>query len=141
LPIVAAPPTPETGPLLRSRNGYLSKTRIVVVGVHRMTAELIREVYAGQPSTLVERVLTRRVPLVTIAAEHQPDLLITRVEDESLADLDALLKQCPKLTVLAVEADGRRSFLYRLKPHLERLGELSPQTLLAAAREVVPAGS
>jgi Na+-transporting NADH:ubiquinone oxidoreductase subunit NqrA len=86
-------------------------------------------------------VFTRRVPLVTVAEEHRPDLLITAVGDGGVSEIDRVLDRCPKVVILAVEADGRRSFLYRLKPDKEKLGELSPETLLKAARRVVPASS
>jgi hypothetical protein len=115
------------------------KTRIVVVAVRRMTGELIRQVFGSQPGTVVEAVLPRSVTPAEAAAVYDPDLLIVGVENERLDELDALLEERPKLTVLGVIADGRSSFLYRLRPQKEWLGELSPTVLLSAARGALEA--
>jgi hypothetical protein len=45
-----------------------------------------------------------------------------------------LLYRSPRTRVLALDAGGRRAFLYELRPHRTALGELSRESLLAALR-------
>jgi DNA-binding NarL/FixJ family response regulator len=44
----------------------------------------------------------------------------------------AVLTEHPRTTIFAVEDDGRRSFLYELRPHKVPLGEISAAELLEA---------
>jgi hypothetical protein len=114
----------------------LAAIRIVVLDTHRMLGELIGRVFAASDLD-VETHVVRDIPAVAVAEEYQPDLLIAAVDDTQLEQFDEVLAIRPLMTVLAVAGDGRQSFLYRLRPFRERLGELSPETLLAAVRGLV----
>jgi DNA-binding NarL/FixJ family response regulator len=46
-----------------------------------------------------------------------------------------LLVRYPRMKVLGVAAEGRRGFLYELRPHKVPLGELDPKRLLDAIRD------
>jgi DNA-binding NarL/FixJ family response regulator len=54
---------------------------------------------------------------------------------------EELLTEHPRTTVVAIEADGRRSALYRLRPQRTPIGELSPRQLLDVIREAGPCGA
>jgi DNA-binding NarL/FixJ family response regulator len=114
----------------------LSAIRIVVLDTHRMFGELIQRVFAASELD-VETHVVRDIPAVAVAEEYQPDLLIAAVDDPRVEQFDEVFAIRPMMTVLAVVGDGRQSFLYRLRPIRERLGELSPETLLSAVRGLV----
>jgi hypothetical protein len=44
----------------------------------------------------------------------------------------------PRMKILAIVDEGRRAFLFELRPFRVSLGELSPVSLLAAIREAGP---
>lgn len=110
----------------------MNRLRIVVVGLDRMTAELVTFVYGKHADMAVVGCLPMRMPLRVITAEHHPDLLIA-VADSVTGELDELLFDHPRLTVLVVEAHGTGSSLVQLRPHREALGGLAEHTLIAAA--------
>ena len=118
----------------------LNSLRIVVVGLDRMTAELVTLAYDKHADVAVVGCLPVRTPLDTATAEYHPDLLIAMAE--SLAgELDELLFEHPRLTVLAVEDRGTASSLIQLRPQRETLGGLAEDTLISAARAAAPAAS
>jgi DNA-binding NarL/FixJ family response regulator len=74
------------------------------------------------------------------AARTAADLVILGCEEEELLQIGGrLLHVNPDIKVLAVEADGRRAFLYQLRPHKVTLGEVSPGTLVKAIRQAFAA--
>lgn len=73
---------------------------------------------------------------VQTATRTAADLVILGCQEDELTQVgDRLLEVNPRIKVLAVEADGRRAFLYELRPHKVPLGEVSPQTLVRAIRQ------
>jgi hypothetical protein len=80
--------------------------------------------------------------IVTEVVLAEPDLaLVSEVEDADVAvarvdrkAAKALLEARPGLRVVAISADCRQASSLELRPHERRLGELSPELLLAAIR-------
>ncbi len=54
---------------------------------------------------------------------------------------EEVLTKHPRATVVAIEADGRHSALYRLRPQRSPLGELSPRQLLDVIRAAGACGA
>jgi hypothetical protein len=70
-----------------------------------------------------------------IARQTMPDVVILGTDARELEDpWRTLLVDTPGMRFLTVADDGRESFLYELRPYRLALGEVSPQTLLAAVR-------
>lgn len=72
----------------------------------------------------------------TAADESAPaDVVVVSPPDpEHDTETVSLLYRFPRTRVLALDAGGRRAFLYELRPHRTSLGELSRESLLAALR-------
>jgi DNA-binding NarL/FixJ family response regulator len=67
-----------------------------------------------------------------IASRTAPNVVITTASsDQSSIDF---LAENPRTRILALKEDGRRAFLFELKPALVSLGELSPDGLIQAVR-------
>lgn len=64
------------------------------------------------------------------------DLVILGCEEDKLPEVGGRLLQVnPDVKVLAVEAAGRRAFLYQLRPHKVTLVQISPRALVKAIRQ------
>ena len=75
--------------------------------------------------------------LVTAAAESNIDVTILGCEEGELPELGCrLLNARPGIKILGLASDGRRSYVYELRPRSVPLGEVSPQGLLEAVRDV-----
>ena len=62
-----------------------------------------------------------------------PDVMVlSDANPEDGAVPVAVLMNAPRSRVLMLSVDGRRAFLYELRPHRASLGELSQTSLLAA---------
>ena len=64
--------------------------------------------------------------------ETDAEFVLLNAADER--ECTELLERFPRLKVLSVEDDGRRGFLYELRPHRRPLGEVSPMRLINALR-------
>jgi len=69
------------------------------------------------------------------------DVVITGLQDDALGDRQTrFMCEHPKLKVLGISGDARRTFLFELRPHRTALGDASPDGLIAAIRQVATAG-
>ena len=109
------------------------RTRIVLVDVHRLAAQIIEQAAAEHPSISIVAHVARPAALVEAVERSEAEFVITAVDDE--AEVTALLREHPNIRVLAVTDDEREMFLYELRPHKRRLGELSPRRLLQILTE------
>jgi DNA-binding NarL/FixJ family response regulator len=74
--------------------------------------------------------------LLDASKKYRPDIVVTSFgEDEANTTYRDLLLECPRLKALDVRSDGRKGYLYELRPERKRLGELSPESLVTAIRE------
>ena len=75
------------------------------------------------------------VPLEDAVASTDARVVIFGTEVTELSAEGAeLLSSRPRLRLLTVTRNGRRTCLYVLKPHCEDLGEVSPAALLRAVK-------
>ena len=112
-------------------------TRIVLVNLPRMLREIIEDVVAAAPDLDVVETLDKPTGLIAVVDGAKADFLIAG--DDALEDVGVLLRERPRLKVLAVAGDGRQTFLYELRPQEVSLGEVSPQNLLEAIRAAIRA--
>ncbi len=105
-----------------------------------MLCDIIRNVVADQPDMLVVGELPHRAGLLDGVERSQASVVVLGLSDSELpVECTALLATRPQTRVLGVAADGRRAFLYELRPHRTPLGEVSPAGLVEAIRgERVP---
>ncbi len=104
-----------------------------------MLSDIIEKVVTEHPDMEVVGGLADRGSLVKAAAETGADVVILGLRDSELpAACEDLVVAQPRSKVLAVTLDGRRAFLYELRPHTSALGEISPQGLVDAIRAAVP---
>src|SRR6266571_423761 len=98
----------------------LRRTRIVLAGISRMLSDIITDIVTSHAATV---------------AEAEADVVVLGLPDEELpSEYAGLLSARPQTRLLGVSGDGRRAFLYELRPYRSALGEVSPQTLLDAIR-------
>jgi DNA-binding NarL/FixJ family response regulator len=106
-----------------------------------MLCDIVENIVAEQPDMEVVGKLERRTSLLTAAAEAAADVVILGLGDAELPLVcEELVAAQPHSKVLAVAADGRRAFLYELRPQTSALGEISPQGLIDAIRAAVGHG-
>lgn len=70
------------------------------------------------------------------AERHALQVLITSSSHDGATAAHDLLYQRPRMTVLGLAVDGRSADLFFLQPRHERLGELTPTTLVQTLRSV-----
>jgi len=78
-------------------------------------------------------------------AGRAPDVAIVGNDDrvgqedrEPPPRVSELFRACPRMKILTIGEDGRRGFLYELRPIGSELSDVSPATLLGAIRSARP---
>jgi len=119
----------------------LPTARLVVVGPAGLLHDIVREVVLSERDLRLVEDVGEPDSLPTVLEQSPVDLVLWVVDGTTTADVEErclrLLADHPRLAVLTVEDDGRRGLLCQLRPHLTRLGELSPPLLLAVVRRAV----
>lgn len=82
--------------------------------------------------------LESRSALVDHVRRSRADTVVLGLPDGDFPEeCRELLDRYPRMKVLGVAAEGRRGFLYELRPQKVPLGELDPKRLLDAIRSAV----
>ena len=104
----------------------------------RMMRDVFKQVVEDQSDMEVVGDLTDPVELLLAAGQRQADVVVLGLNDADFPGICShLLSEYPHLKLLGVTADGRRAFLYELRPQKVAIGEVSPEGLLAAIRTAV----
>jgi DNA-binding NarL/FixJ family response regulator len=119
------------------------RTRILVVEIPSLLREIIGEIIADERDMELVGELSDHAGVVEVARRTEASFVIAGLTGPELDSVyRELILERPSTRVLAVGREGRQSTLYELLPHVETLGELSPETLLAVIRgEAMNGGS
>jgi len=119
----------------RQEARLIAPARILLLGMPRILRDLIRSIVDRQPDMRVvgeledDHINLRRV------ARPRADFVIVGLRDSGLPDVcNSLLRHRPDTKIVGVSQEGRRAFLYELRPHAQPLGEMSSHVLLEAIR-------
>jgi DNA-binding NarL/FixJ family response regulator len=111
------------------------RTRILLVEMPRILCDILADVLSAEPDMEVVGVLSHRGKLRATVAETRADVVVLALGDSRLPeDCGRLLRAHPRIRVLGVTSEGRRGFLFGLRPLKASLGELSPQGLVKTIR-------
>jgi hypothetical protein len=111
----------------------MERQRVVVIG-RRMLRDLVTRLLSDYEDIEVMPA-QHGTPLTQVIDETGARFLIVGNGDAELgAACTSLLEERPHVRALAIVEDGRRSFLFEMRPHRISLGELSPEALVSAVR-------
>ena len=111
----------------------MSDRRRILVLAKPLLATLVREIASEADGLEVVGIVEDEQALVAEVLRTEPDVLIVGLDGTDPADLYLeLLERRPRLRILALTGQGREAILWELRPHRTSLGEISPETLLAA---------
>jgi hypothetical protein len=112
-----------------------SSIRVLLVDMPRMLRDIVAMVVRAEPDLELVGEVDDPEALAARMRRTRPDLVIAGAHPALEQMSHQLLGDYPRLRILEVETEGRRGYLYELFPRRRRLGELSPGSLLAVARE------
>ena len=112
--------------------------RIALVTPSGILRDLVVATLAEEPDITVVGEAPDSAGLDQVLEQTPADLVIWTNGDHDMRHVfPALLEAHPRLKVLTVRNDGRRSSLWELRPHPTELGEISPRLLVETIRKVV----
>ena len=113
----------------------MRRTRIFLAEMPRMLCDIITSVVATQRDMVVVGRLPDLPGLMTEVSKTGAEVVVIGLPDSTLpAECDRLFDAYPHIRVLGIAADGRRAFLYEMRPHQSPLGEVSPERLVEVIR-------
>jgi DNA-binding NarL/FixJ family response regulator len=107
---------------------------VLLVDMPRMLRDIIAGVVRAESDLELVGEIESPEALPLRARHTRPDLVIAGATPALANVTGELLGDHPRLRIIQVEADGRRGSLYELAPRRRKLGELSPESLVAVAR-------
>jgi DNA-binding NarL/FixJ family response regulator len=111
-----------------------ARIRVLLANLPSMLAGVVEQVL-DQSDLEVVGVVSDHVEVLLTTGRTRADVVVLGIDEATLPGPGKrLLEEHPHVKVLAVTPDGRRAFLYELRPHLVPLGEASPDRLLEAIR-------
>lgn len=100
-----------------------------------MLSDIITDIVTSQPDMEMVGTVTDGVAAAVTVSETDADVIVLGLPDAELpSEYAALLSARPQTRLLGVSGDGRRAFLYEVRPYRSALGEVSPEALIAAIR-------
>ena len=103
-----------------------------------MLRDVFSQVLADQPDMEVVGHLTDMLDLLLAAGQTHSDVAILGLHDGEFPSICThLLDVHPHIKILGVTPDGRRAFIYELRPSKVPVGDVSPEGVLAAIRTAV----
>lgn len=114
----------------------LEPIRIVLIDMPQLLRGIVRGILADQSDLAVVAEIESTDSIDEAVVRHQAQFVIVGVNGQAPESLRLAFERRPRLRALAIESDGRESFLYELQPRRLALGEISPDALLHAIRAV-----
>jgi DNA-binding NarL/FixJ family response regulator len=112
--------------------------RIVLVGLAGIVLEIVRQVLDEQDDMIVVAELPDHTRLPEVVSRTGGQVVIWRVGELDVLEANPRLFYLhPFLKVLTLTDDGRRGFMWEMRPHQDALGEVSPSTLIETIRMAV----
>jgi hypothetical protein len=117
----------------------LEPTRILLVGLPRLLEEIVTRILAETEDLVLVGVTPEVDSLARVASRTRPNVVVVQGADRQL--VTSLFLQDPRVALLAIDEGARRSSLCLLKPECNRVGDLSPESLVAAIRDAAGSAS
>jgi hypothetical protein len=106
--------------------------RLAIVGLPRLLADVIAEMFNGDDAVCVD-VLTNDAAADLAAVGLPPhDVIILGLSDPWRSRQLSVMTRVIRPRLLGVRTDGRESWIYRMQPCPQRLGPASPAQIRAA---------
>jgi DNA-binding NarL/FixJ family response regulator len=114
----------------------LDPIRIALIRLDGWTGGIVKDI-VSRAGFAVAGEFGEGIGLLEAVEESGADSVIVDARNADRHEVTRLLDSRPRTKVLAVGTDGRHSYLYELRPHLVRLGDVSETTLVEAVRPSV----
>ncbi len=91
----------------------MPRTRVLLVDVRGMTGDILATLLRDDPDCEVVAELSDRARLLDAVRERRPDVVVVGLRADDLGpDWDRLFVEFPRLRVMAVTPNGRRTCLF-----------------------------
>jgi DNA-binding NarL/FixJ family response regulator len=113
----------------------VGERKVLLLGTSRLFGDLVKGIVEPADDVRVVAEVATEDELPEALEATDADFVVAALDDPTLTESYlSLLEERPRLRVLALAGEGRRGFLWELRPRRVPIGEVSPTTLLAALR-------
>ncbi len=108
----------------------MADIRVMVVTVPRMLRDIIIKLLTRHDDIDVADDVRDVDELIDQMRRKPADVVVLGLEESEMPEIGrVLLDEYPEIALLGVASDGRKVFLYELRPYKVPLGEISPEEL------------
>ncbi len=116
--------------------------RILLGGMPPLLRDIVSALLKKEEDMQIVGEQEKDASLRSSVRRHDAHVVILGVETSDVpVDVQDLVYERRGTKVIAVEADGLHAWLYELRPHQVRIGEVSPRTLIDTIRAASSATS
>jgi hypothetical protein len=108
----------------------LEHTSVILFALPRIVSEFVRAALSVDPTARLVADLGRGDDLLAAVAQTKGKIAVVGGTSLTEEEIAAVLRSHPDARVLELVDDGRETFLYELRPHRIRLGQVSPRSLV-----------
>jgi hypothetical protein len=111
----------------------LEQTRILLLGVPAMLAEVVQAIVSADERLLIVGTLDDAADLLEVSRRRRAHVVVVVMDgDELPAACRELLHARPRTLIVGLAEQGHAGVLWEMRPSRTLIGELSPATLRAA---------
>ena len=108
--------------------------RVLPMNIPKLLFDLIKGIIVSSEDLHFVGEAMKGTGILRAAAATKADVIILSDKDTSADNCYRILQRRPRLKIIAISADGRRGFLYELRPRAKTIRDLSAESLIAAIR-------
>jgi hypothetical protein len=106
--------------------------RLAIVGLPRLLADVIAEMFNGDDAVCVDVLANDAAADLTAVGSPPHDVIILGLSDPWGSPQLSRMSRVTRPRLLGVRPDGRESWIYRMQPCPQRLGQASPAQIRTA---------
>jgi hypothetical protein len=105
----------------------------------RMQIDIVKNILAAEKGIVVAGEVSGQAEMAKAVAVTKANVVVTgEAPAGDVASYRRLLYRRPRLRIVAITADGRQARTYELKPQVATIVDLSPTSLIAAIKGLIP---
>ena len=112
----------------------MRQASVILIDLPGLLGGIVRDLVDGAPGLRIAAEYPIGVDPVAAVNATGADFVILSAKPGWEREIQRLMQRHPRVRALGITADGRTGTVYELRPHSQRLGELTPEVLLGAIR-------
>lgn len=120
----------------------MDRIRVILSGLPPMLRDVVCALVKDQTDMVLVGETESATHLPSLARRMRADVVIIGADSDGISAAGRrVVNRQPHVKLIALDGDGGQAWLYELRPHEERVGDITPQTLAGTIRAAMQTGA